>query len=288
MREAGPDAWPRCDRCRRANLAWSLCPYRHGRHGFRYQWPLVGLNPTTLGIPDDYPLLKGARVVFGAHLFSRSTTRAGSGTGRMPVRRRRRRRHGFPDDIDGVGGGIIVNGDLGGAAGHFGLIRGPSAGVVPLEGPNIWSLDGTGSFASRIVTAAGVFDHAQKGSLGRSNRLAVSAARGGNVPRHSVDARSRKRIVFQRRHWIGWAISIWSKAILGAAMAGCCLCWCQPNLALGRHRRRRKPCDRFIDNSDNMHRTTKGNSDEIPSISLSAVALLFASVAFAGVSPTRR
>nr|WP_027035407.1 putative N-acetylmannosamine-6-phosphate 2-epimerase [Mesorhizobium ciceri] len=132
-REAGPDAW--LASLAQSTSAWSS---RFSRIGIAVtglvedgRWS--ALNPATLGIPDDYPLVERASAVFGKPVCAFNDAQAaawgeykfGAGQGRDIV---------FLTISTGIGGGIVCNGRLlSGLAGHFGLIRGLSEDRAPFE-----------------------------------------------------------------------------------------------------------------------------------------------------------
>ncbi|WP_352610903.1 putative N-acetylmannosamine-6-phosphate 2-epimerase [Mesorhizobium sp. M0239] len=177
-REAGPDAWL-------ASLAQSTSAWsgRFSRIGIAVtglvedgRWS--ALNPATLGIPDDYPLVERASAVFGKPVRAFNDAQAaawgeykfGAGQGRDIV---------FLTISTGIGGGIVCNGRLlSGLAGHFGLIRGLSEDRAPLE-------DGTSGrwIASQALKAgfkadaADVFGRALKGEAWAGAIVSQSASR---------------------------------------------------------------------------------------------------------------
>lgn len=91
------------------------------------------LNPATLSIPDNYPLVARMEAAFGMPVIAVNDAQAAAwGEHRFGA--------GAASDIvfltisTGVGGGVVLNGrPLLGLAGHFGLIRGPSNGAAPIE-----------------------------------------------------------------------------------------------------------------------------------------------------------
>ena len=132
-RENGPDAWI-------AGVAQAVAPWNAAFErvgvavtGFVNAGLWSALNPATLGIPDNYPLVETVRRTFGKPVFAANDAqvaawgeyRFGAGLGEDLV---------FLTISTGVGGGIVVNGrPLLGLSGHFGQIRAPSAGEAPLE-----------------------------------------------------------------------------------------------------------------------------------------------------------
>ena len=92
------------------------------------------LNPATLGIPDDYPLVDRLAAAFDVPAFAANDAQAaawgeyryGAGGNEDTV---------FLTISTGIGGGVVLGGrPLLGLAGHFGLLRSPSADrVSPFE-----------------------------------------------------------------------------------------------------------------------------------------------------------
>jgi N-acetylmannosamine-6-phosphate 2-epimerase/N-acetylmannosamine kinase len=131
--EAGPDAW--------------IAAIAEGVKDWRGQFSRVGiavtglinnglwsaLNPATLGIPQDYPLVDKLTETFGVPVFAANDAQAAAwGEHRFGA--------GENEDVvfltisTGIGGGVVVNGKpMLGLAGHFGLLRSPSRGVAPIE-----------------------------------------------------------------------------------------------------------------------------------------------------------
>jgi len=120
-REDGPDRW--LDAAFAAALPWQ------GRFrgvglavtGFVRNGCWSAMNPATLGIPTDYPLVANVERVFSLKAIAVNDAQAaawgehafGAGRGEGLV---------FLTISTGIGGGIVLNGRLlGGLAGHFGL-----------------------------------------------------------------------------------------------------------------------------------------------------------------------
>jgi N-acetylmannosamine-6-phosphate 2-epimerase / N-acetylmannosamine kinase len=195
-REAGPDTWLAAiassarswaDRYSRVGIAVT---------GFIQDGCWSALNPATLGIPDRYPLVDKARIAFGKPAFAINDAQAaawgeyrfGAGEGGDLV---------FLTISTGIGGGIIVNGRvLTGLAGHFGLIRGPSAGQSPLEDQTSgrW-MAAEASKAGHPGTAAEVFEHANKGEAWAGAIVSQSAFRAATLCRDIQMMLDPKRIV---------------------------------------------------------------------------------------------
>ncbi|RUX30281.1 ROK family protein [Mesorhizobium sp. M7A.F.Ca.US.011.01.1.1] len=177
-REAGPDAWL-------ASLAQNTSAWsgRFSRIGIAVtglvedrRWS--ALNPATLGIPDDYPLVERASAVFGKPVCAFNDAQAaawgeykfGAGQGRDIV---------FLTISTGIGGGIVCNGRLlSGLAGHFGLIRGLSEDRAPLEDSTSgrWIASEALKAGSK-ADAADVFGRALKGEAWAGAIVSRSASR---------------------------------------------------------------------------------------------------------------
>ncbi|MBB4254966.1 MULTISPECIES: putative N-acetylmannosamine-6-phosphate 2-epimerase [unclassified Rhizobium] len=182
VRDTGPDAWL-------AMIADSIRSWtdRYSRvgiavTGFIQDGCWSALNPATLGIPDRYPLVDKATATFGKPVFAVNDAQAaawgeyrfGAGDGGDLV---------FLTISTGIGGGIIVNGrPLAGLAGHFGLIRGPSAGQSPLEDQTSgrW-IAAEAAKAGHQATAAEVFEHANSGEAWAEAIISQSAFRAATL-----------------------------------------------------------------------------------------------------------
>lgn len=178
IREAGPDAWL-------AAIADNIRPWAERYSsvgiavtGFVQDGRWSALNPATLGIPDEYPLAEKASAVFGKPAFAINDAQAAAwgeysfgagGSGDLV----------FLTISTGIGGGIVINGrPLSGLAGHFGLIRGPSAGQSPLEDQTSgrW-IAAEASKAGHQASAAEVFEHAGRGEAWAEAIVSQSAFR---------------------------------------------------------------------------------------------------------------
>lgn len=129
-RSQGPDTWLAA--ARHAAERW------HGGYdgvglavtGFLRDGLWSAMNPETLGIPENYPLVNKASNLFGMPAIAVNDAQAaawgeyrfGAGSGGDLI---------FLTVSTGIGGGVVANGRLlGGLAGHFGLTRG-NADVAP-------------------------------------------------------------------------------------------------------------------------------------------------------------
>lgn len=177
-REAGPDAW--LSALAENTAAWNGRYARTGiaATGFIENGRWSALNPATLGIPDGYPLVERAKALLGTPAYAVNDAQAaawgeyryGAGAGGDLV---------FLTISTGIGGGIVVNGrPLPGLAGHFGLIRGPSQGVAPLEDQTSgrW-MAAEARNAGHEADAADVFDRARRGETWADAIVSQSAFR---------------------------------------------------------------------------------------------------------------
>ncbi|MDB5563078.1 MAG: hypothetical protein JWN11_2496, partial [Hyphomicrobiales bacterium] len=124
------------------------------------------LNPETLRIPPNYPLVDRLRQAFGVSAFALNDAQAAAWA---------EYRHGAGEREDmvfltistGIGGGVVLNGrPLLGLAGHFGLLRGPSADrKSPFEDEvsGRW-IAAQAAAAGHDADAAGVFASARGGA----------------------------------------------------------------------------------------------------------------------------
>ena len=135
------------------------------------------LNPATLSIPKDYPLVDMAEDVLGVPVHAVNDAQAaawgeyrfGAGNGKDMV---------FLTISTGIGGGIVMGGQLRqGLAGHFGLIRGPSAGEAAFEDrvSGRWIAE-QAKMAGYAVDAREVFARWHNGEEWAANIVSRSAA----------------------------------------------------------------------------------------------------------------
>lgn len=136
------------------------------------------LNPATLGIPGEFPLVERLTAAFGVPVFAANDAqsaawgeyRYGAGQGEDTV---------FLTISTGIGGGVVMNGrPLLGLGGHFGLLRLPSSGASPLEDQvsGRW-IAGQAAKAGHPVEAPAVFAAASAGESWADQILDQSAAR---------------------------------------------------------------------------------------------------------------
>lgn len=146
--------------------------------GFVDEGRWSALNPATLGIPEDYPLVERLTAAFGVPVFAANDAqsaawgeyRYGAGEGEDVV---------FLTISTGIGGGVVMHGKpLLGLGGHFGLLRLPSADAAPFEDQvsGRW-IAGEAAKAGHAVEAPAVFAAAQAGAAWANDILDRSAAK---------------------------------------------------------------------------------------------------------------
>jgi len=164
-REEGPDAWLDAIGAETAGWAGHFARAGIAVTGFVEDGNWSALNPATLGIPDNYPLVARAEKRLGVPVIAINDAQAaawgeyrfGAGRGEDIV---------FLTISTGIGGGIVINGRLAsGLAGHFGLTRSPSQGVEPLEDmtSGLW-IAAQAKAAGHDADAVTVFAEAEKGA----------------------------------------------------------------------------------------------------------------------------
>lgn len=177
-REVGPDAWI-------SALVEKALPWQ-GRFaaigiavtGLINDGLWSALNPATLGIPANYPLVDRLQLAFGLPVFAANDAQAaawgehrfGAGQGRNIA---------FLTISTGIGGGLVLNGKpLLGLAGHFGLLRSPSNGAAPLEDEvsGRW-IAAEAARSGHVVEAPAVFAAAASGKDWAEAIIAQSAQR---------------------------------------------------------------------------------------------------------------
>jgi N-acetylmannosamine-6-phosphate 2-epimerase/N-acetylmannosamine kinase len=136
------------------------------------------LNPVTLRVPDNYPLLETARSIFGVPAVGLNDAQAAA-WGEYAWGAGEREDMAFLTISTGVGGGVVVNGRLlRGLAGHFGLWRSPSQGAGPLEDQVSGRWLAAQARAAGVDTdARGVFAAAAAGEPWARAAVAASATR---------------------------------------------------------------------------------------------------------------
>ncbi|PYE23971.1 N-acetylmannosamine-6-phosphate 2-epimerase/N-acetylmannosamine kinase [Rhizobium sp. PP-CC-3A-592] len=192
-REDGPDAW--LAGIAEATRSWTGRYTRVGIAvtGFIEDGHWSALNPATLNIPHRYPLLSRAAALFAVPVLAVNDAQAAAwGEFRFGAAASAPRGRGdrggnlvFVTISTGIGGGIVINGrPLDGLAGHFGLIRGPSAGRSPLE--DLTSGRWMAAEAARLghaATAAEIFTWAGEGAPWAKEIVAQSAFRAATLCR---------------------------------------------------------------------------------------------------------
>ena len=179
VRELGPDAWLTAvaDKTRswrgefdRLGMAVTGA-VRDGR------WS--ALNPATLDIPGDYPLVEKLTALFGVPTFAANDAQSAA-WGEHRFGAGRNEDMVFLTVSTGIGGGIVINGrPLLGLAGHFGLLRTLSATQsLPFEdGVSGHWIAAEARAAGHETDAAGVFAAAAQGASWAEAILAGSAAK---------------------------------------------------------------------------------------------------------------
>jgi N-acetylmannosamine-6-phosphate 2-epimerase/N-acetylmannosamine kinase len=176
-REAGPDAWLAAiaertadwrGRFMRAGIA--VTGLVDGGHWF-------GLNPATLGVPDDFPLTERLAERFGVPAFAANDAQAAA-WGEHRFGAGERQDMVFLTISTGIGGGVVLGGRPRlGLAGHFGVLRSPSSGHAgPFENEvsGRWIAAEAGR-AGHATDAAGVFAEAAGGAAWAEAIIAASA-----------------------------------------------------------------------------------------------------------------
>jgi N-acetylmannosamine-6-phosphate 2-epimerase/N-acetylmannosamine kinase len=178
-RDEGPDAW--------------IAALANETKAWRGRYTLVGaavtglvsdgtwsaLNPATLTIPDDYPIVDKLSAAFGVPAYAANDAQAAA-WGEY--------RYGAGENADtvfltistGIGGGVVIGGrPLLGLAGHFGLLRSPSR-----DSPSPFENEVSGRWmaaeaarSGHVVDAQGVFAAARRGEPWADAIIAESAAR---------------------------------------------------------------------------------------------------------------
>ncbi|MDL2401927.1 putative N-acetylmannosamine-6-phosphate 2-epimerase [Rhizobium mayense] len=195
-RQEGPDAWLAAiadragiwkDRYSRVGIAVT---------GFVQDGRWSALNPATLGIPDQYPIVEKAQAIFGKPVFAANDAQAAA-WGEYRFGAGERGDLVFLTISTGIGGGIVINGrPLAGLAGHFGLIRGPSEGRSPLEDQTSGRWIASEALkAGHKATAAEVFDLAEKGAPWAKAIVSQSVLRVATLCRDIQMMLDPKRIV---------------------------------------------------------------------------------------------
>ncbi len=184
-RQDGPDTW--LEGIAEATRSWAGRYARVGIAvtGFVEDGHWSALNAATLNIPHRYPLLGRAAALFGVPVLAVNDAQAAAwgefrfGAGAASPSHDGHGNLVFLTISTGIGGGIVINGrPLDGLAGHFGLMRGPSAGQSPLE--DLTSGRWMAKEAARLgheATAAEIFTSAGEGAPWAKEIVAQSAFR---------------------------------------------------------------------------------------------------------------
>ena len=177
-REAGPDAW--IAEVVAAIAGWQGA-YRRvavAVTGLIDAGRWSALNPATLGIPPDYPLVETLTRRFGLPVLAANDAQAAAwGEYRFGA--------GAQQDLvfltisTGIGGGVVIDGrPLLGLGGHFGLLRSPSGGPSPLEDQTSgrW-MAAEAARAGHAAEAPEIFAAARDGAAWAETILDASARR---------------------------------------------------------------------------------------------------------------
>ncbi len=175
----GPDCWIAAIADRVADWRGNYGQVAVAATGLIHQGHWSALNPATLAIPDAYPLEARLRDTFGVAALAINDAQAaawgeyrrGAGNGKDMV---------FLTISTGIGGGVIVNGQLlQGMAGHFGQWRSPSGNSrEPLEDQvSGHFMASEAAKAGHAVLAPDIFAAAREGEAWASAIIAASAKR---------------------------------------------------------------------------------------------------------------
>lgn len=178
-RDSDPDVWIAA--IERATADWKG---RYSRAGIAVTGVVndglwSALNPATLNVPPDYPLVQRLEAAFGVPVLAANDAQAAAwaeyrfGAGR-------REDLVFLTISTGIGGGIVIGGrPLLGLAGHFGLLRSASQGASPIEDE-----------------VSGRWIAAQAGRLGYAMEApgVFAAAKAGEDWAHPIIAQSARRV----------------------------------------------------------------------------------------------
>ena len=176
-RTLGPDAWLAAIASEAKNWQGRYGSVAAAATGFVSDGQWSALNPETLGIPGTYPLVGKLAELFGVPAFAANDAqsaawgeyRYGAGEQQDMV---------FLTVSTGIGGGVVLNGrPLLGLAGHFGLLRLPSADEAsPFENEvsGRW-IAAEAATAGHAVAAPEVFAAAAAGAAWAETIIASSA-----------------------------------------------------------------------------------------------------------------
>lgn len=177
-REAGPDTWIGTMAESVDDWAGSYARVGIAVTGIVNDGLWSALNPATLGVPKDYPLIERLEQRFGVPIFAVNDAQAAAwGEYRFGA--------GQNEDLvfltisTGIGGGVVINGKpLLGLAGHFGLLRSASQGASPIEDEvsGRW-IAAEARKSGHTAEAPDVFAAARAGEAWAGSILAQSARR---------------------------------------------------------------------------------------------------------------
>ena len=177
-REEGPDAWLDAVAAETGGWRGRVAKAGIAVTGLVEDGCWSALNPATLGIPANYPLIDRASARLGVRIFAINDAQAAA-WGEYRFGAGRREDMVFLTISTGIGGGIVINGKLAsGLSGHFGLTRGQSYGEQPLEdmASGLW-IAKEASRAGHDVDALKVFAEAAAGSEWANAIVEQSASR---------------------------------------------------------------------------------------------------------------
>ena len=179
LRGSTPDAWLKAIADKTASWRGEFDRLGAAVTGVVRDGRWSALNPATLGIPDDYPLIEDLSALFGVPAYAANDAQAAA-WGEHRFGAGRNEDMVFLTVSTGIGGGIVINGrPLLGLAGHFGLLRVLSANQsTPFEdGVSGHWIAAQARAAGYDIDAAGVFAAAAQDASWAEAILASSAAK---------------------------------------------------------------------------------------------------------------
>lgn len=174
-RAAGPDAWLEALATHMADLRGQYSRVAAAVSGLVRDGRWSALNPSTLDLPAEYPLVDRLQAIFDVPAFAANDAQAAA-WGEHAYGAGAREDMVFLTVSTGVGGGIVLGGRPRlGLAGHFGLMQSAST-----EGPLEGEISGRwiaieARAAGHDLTAAGVFEAAAHGQAWAAAIVASSA-----------------------------------------------------------------------------------------------------------------
>ncbi|HTJ57324.1 MAG TPA: putative N-acetylmannosamine-6-phosphate 2-epimerase [Devosiaceae bacterium] len=178
-RTAGPDGWVEAIAERARDWRGKYASVGAAVTGLALDQHWSAMNPATLPIPDDYPLAARLTEIFGTPALIANDAQAAA-WGEYRFGAGEREDLVFLTISTGIGGGVVINGrPLLGLAGHFGLLRSPSAdGVSPFENEvsGRWIAQ-EAARAGHDVDAQQVFAAAANGNAPWAEAIVAASAR---------------------------------------------------------------------------------------------------------------